>query len=168
MENYTQTMLVKLGMPVEGATGLSVRTPIHKPIEDMRNISDAQVAVFVSAAGMSGLLASRITQNMSALKWSALAAVVHTVKYCASTMTACLFQPYGSESKWRLTTGSDHAGNFEPQNKQYSQLAHMAMRGRAPMDLGGKATAVQTVSWPDGDGLWNTAELPAEPLMLTS
>ena len=45
MENYIKTMLVKLGM--EGATGLSVRTPIHKPIEDMRDISDVQVAFFL-------------------------------------------------------------------------------------------------------------------------
>ena len=61
---------------------------------------------------------SRISQHMSAPKQGTLAAVVHAVKYCTSTMTACLFQPYGSEGEWRLTTGSDHAGNAEPQNKQ--------------------------------------------------
>ena len=90
---------------------------------------------------------------MSALKRGTLAAVVHAVKYCASTMTACLFQPYGSEGEWRLTTGSDHAGNAEPQNKRHSQLAHMAMHGQAPIDWGSKATAVQTVAWPNRDGL---------------
>ena len=56
MENYIKTMLVKLGM--ESAVGLNVRTPIHKPIEDMREISKAQVSFFMSACGMLGWLAS--------------------------------------------------------------------------------------------------------------
>ena len=60
-------------------------------------------------------------------------------------MTARLFQPYGSDGEWRLTTDSDRAGNTKPQNKRHSQLVHMAMRGRAPIDWGSKATAVQTV-----------------------
>ena len=77
-------------------------------------------------------------------------------------MTACLFQPYGCDGKWRLATDSDHAGNAEAQNKRHSQLAHMAMRGKAPIDWGSKATAVQTVAWPEGDDRWATAKLPAE------
>ena len=104
---------------------------------------------------------------MSAPKRGALVAVIHAVKCCASTLTACLFQPSGSEGEWRLTTDSDHAGNAEAQNKRHSQLAHMAMRGRAPIDWGSKATAVQTVARPDGGDRWNTAELPAEPPMPT-
>ena len=106
----------------------------------MRDINDAQVAFFMSATGMLGWLAStgrpdvkyahsRISQHMSSPKRGALAAVVQAAKRCASTMTACLFQPYGSEDKLRLTTGSDHVGNAEPQNKRHSQLAHMAMCG---------------------------------------
>ena len=43
----------------------------------------------------------------------------------------------------------------------------MAMRGQALIDWGSKATAVQTIAWPDGDGLWNTADLPAEQPMPT-
>ena len=110
MENYIKTMLVRLDM--EDAAGLSVRTPIHRPIEDMRDISDAQVAFFMSATGILGLLArmgrpdvkhthSRISQDMSSPKRDALAAVIHAVKYCASTMRACLFGPYGSNGEWR-------------------------------------------------------------------
>ena len=38
----------------------------------------------------------------------------------------------------------------------------MAMRGKAPVDWGSKATAVQTVAWPEGHESWATAELPAE------
>ena len=144
----------------------------------MQDISDTQVAFFMSATGMLGWLAStrhpdvkyahsRISQHMSAPKWDALAAVVHARKYCASTMTVCLFQLYGSEGEWRLTTDSDHMGNAEPQNKRHSQLAHMAMCGWVPIGWGSKATAVQTVAWPDEDGPWNTANLSAEQLMLT-
>ena len=47
------------------------------------------------------------------------------------------------------------------------QLVHMAMCGKAPIDWGSKATAVQTVTWPEGDDHWATAELPAEGLMPT-
>ena len=169
-------MLIKLGM--ESAVGLNMRTPIHKPIEDMWDISKAQVSFFMSACGMSGWLAStgrpdmkythsRISQHMSAPKRGALAAVIHTMKYCTSTLTACLFQPYGCDGEWRLTTDSDHAGNAEAQNKRHSQLAHMAMCGKALVDWGSKATAVQTVAWPEGDDQWATAKLPAEGPMLT-
>ena len=35
------------------------------------------------------------------------------------------------------------------------------------IDWGSNATAVQTVAWPNGDGLWNTADLPAELPMPT-
>ena len=99
---------------------------------------------------------------MSAPRQGVLAAVIHAVKHCASTLTACLFQPFGCDGEWRLTTDSDHAGNAEPQNKRHSQLAHMAMRGKALVDWGSKVTAVQTVAWPEGDDCWATAELPAE------
>ena len=104
---------------------------------------------------------------MSAPKRGTLAAVIHGEKYCASTLTACLFQPYGSDGEWQLTTNSDHAGNAEAQNKRHSQLAHLAMRDRAPIDWGSKATAVQTVAWPGGDDHWNAAELLAEQLIPT-
>ena len=87
------------------------------------------------------------------------------VKYCASMLTACLFQPYGGDGKWRLTTDSDHAGSADAQNKRHLLLAHMAMRGRALVDWCIKASraAVQTfkLAWPEGDDRWTTAELPA-------
>ena len=51
----------------------------------------------------------------------------------ASTLTACLHEPYGLDGEWRLTTDSDH-GNAEVQNKRHSQLAHMQQRGKAPVD----------------------------------
>ena len=104
-----------------------------------------QVSFFMSACRMLGWLAStgspdvkyahsQISHHMSAPKQGALAAVIHAVKYCASTLTACPFQPYGGDGEWRLTTETDHAGNAEPQNKWRSQLAHIAMRGKAPVD----------------------------------
>ena len=94
----------------------------------MQDISVAQVSFFMSACGMLGWLVSTrrpnvkythscISQHMSAPKCGALAAVIHTVKYCASTLTACLHQPYNRDGEWRLTTDSDHTGNTEPQNK---------------------------------------------------
>ena len=43
----------------------------------------------------------------------------------------------------------------------------MAMRGKAPVDWGSKATAVQTVAWPESNDSWATAELPAEGPMPT-
>ena len=43
----------------------------------------------------------------------------------------------------------------------------MAMRDRAPVDWGNKATAVWTVAWPQGDDRWAMAELPAEGPMPT-
>jgi len=127
MEDYIRTMLVKLSM--QDAVNSRVRTPIHKPIEDMQDISAAQVSFFMSACGMLGWLAStgrpdvkyahsRISQHMSAPKRGALAAVIHAVKYCASTLTACLHQPYNGDGEWRLTTDSDHTGNAETQNKR--------------------------------------------------
>ena len=127
----------------------------------------------MTACGMLGWLAStgrpdvkyahsRISQHISAPKQGALAAVIHAVKYCTSTLAACLFQPYGCDSEWQLTTDSDHAGNAEVQNKRHSQLAHMAMCGKAPVNWGSKVTAVQTVAWPEGDNHWATAKLLAE------
>ena len=110
---------------------------------------------------------SRISQHMSALKRGALAAVIHALKYCASTSTACLFQPYGSDGEWRLTTDSDHAGDAEAQNKRHSQFAHMTIRGKAPVDWGSKAAAVQTAAWPKGNLQWATANLPAKGPMPT-
>ena len=56
MENYIKTMLIKLGM--ESALGLNMCTPIHKLIEDMQDISKAQVSFFMSACSMLGWLAS--------------------------------------------------------------------------------------------------------------
>ena len=139
----------------------------------MRDISAAHASFFMSACGMLGWLASTgrpdvkyahswISQHMSAPKRGALAAVIHAVKYCVSTMTACLHQLYDGDSEWQITTDSDHAGNAEPQNKRRSQLAHMAMHGKAPVDWGSKATAVQTAAWPEGHKSWATAELLAE------
>ena len=109
MEDYIRTMLIKLEM--ESAVGSNVRTPIHKPIEDTRDISAAQASFFMSACGMLGWLAStrrpdlkyahsRISQHMSAPKRGALAAIIHAVKYCASTMTASLHQPYDGDGEW--------------------------------------------------------------------
>lgn len=105
---------------------------------------------------------SQILQHMSAPKCGALAAVIHTMKYCTLTMTACLHQLYDRDSEWRITTDSDHAGNAEPQNKWQSQLVHMAMHSKALVDWGSKAAAVQTVAWPKGNEVWATTELPAE------
>ena len=67
-------MLVKLNM--DEAIALWVRTPIHKPIEDLSPINAEQAAFFMSATGMLDWLAStgrldvkyahsRILQHMS-------------------------------------------------------------------------------------------------------
>ena len=56
MENCIKTMLIKLGM--EDAAVPNVRTPIHKSIEDMSEISTAQASFFMQVAGMLGWLAS--------------------------------------------------------------------------------------------------------------
>ena len=56
MEDYIQTMLIKLEMG--SAAGSNVRTPIHKPIENMQDISVAQASFCMSACGMLGWLAS--------------------------------------------------------------------------------------------------------------
>ena len=116
MESYIKTMLVKLNM--EDALGLKVCTPICRPIEDLSPLSPEQAAFFMSAMGMLGWLAStsrpdvkyahrKISQHMSLPGWGVLDAVIYVVKYCASTLTACLHQLYSSEGKWRLTTDSD-------------------------------------------------------------
>ena len=170
MESYIKTMLVKLNM--EDALGLKVRTPIRKPIEDLSPISPEQAAFFMSATGMLGWFAStsrpdvkyahsQISQHMSSPGRGALDAVIYAVKYCVSTSTACLHQPYGADGTWCLTTDSDHAGNAEVQNKRHSQLAHMQQRDKAPVDWGSKAASVQTIAWPQGDGSWATANLEA-------
>ena len=91
---------------------------------------------------------SCISQHMLAQSAACWMRWVHAIKYSDSIMTACLFQPYGSDGEWRLTTDSNHAGNAEVHNKWHSQryievgackcdsmgqhdskcLAHMAMQ----------------------------------------
>ena len=72
----------------------------------------------------------------------ALRAVRHAVRYCSSTRTACLFQPYGQDAEWSFFSDSDHAGNAELQNKRRSQLGYIALRGRCPIAFGSKASGV--------------------------
>ena len=85
---------------------------------------------------------SRISQHMATPRKGALKAVIHAVKYCSSTKTACLFQPYGECAEWGFFSDSDHAGNAEVQNKRRSQLGYIAMWGRAPIAYGSKASGV--------------------------
>ena len=66
----------------------------------------------------------------------------HAVRYCSSTRTACLFQPYGQDAEWSFYSDSDHAGNAELQNKRRSQLGYIALRGRCPIAFGSKASGV--------------------------
>ena len=57
---------------------------------------------------------SQISQHMSMPKQGTLAAVIHAMKYCTLTLTACLCQLYNSNGEWLLMTDSNHAGNAEP------------------------------------------------------
>ena len=79
---------------------------------------------------------------MAALGRGALRAVLHAVRYCSSTRTTCLHQPYGAEAEWEFFSDSDHAGNAELQNKRRSQLGYIALRGRCPIAFGSKASGV--------------------------
>ena len=81
----------------------------------------------------------------------ALRAVLHGVRYCSSTRTACLYQPYGTDAEWEFYSDSDHAGNAELQNKRRSQLGYIALRGRCPIAFGSKASSVTFGSQPVGD-----------------
>jgi hypothetical protein len=120
---------------------------------DMGEISSDEKEFFMTACGMLGWLAmtarpdvkyahSRISQHMATPRKGALKAVIHAVKYCSSTKTACLFQPYGEHAEWGFFSDSDHAGNAEVQNKRRSQLGYIAMWGRAPIAYGSKASGV--------------------------
>ena len=88
---------------------------------------------------------SRISQHMADPRRGALKAVLHAIRYCSSTRTACLYQPYGSKHavQWHFYSDSDHAGNAEHQNKRRSQLGHIALWGKTPVAFGSKASKVE-------------------------
>jgi hypothetical protein len=160
MEGYIESMLKRLGM--EGCRLSRGQTPISGPIEDFTPITPDERELFMTACGMIGWLAgtarpdvkyahSRISQHMATPGRGALRAVLHAVRYCSSTRTACLHQPYGADAEWEFYSDSDHAGNAELQNKRRSQLGYIALRGRCPIAFGSKASSVTFGSQPAAD-----------------
>jgi hypothetical protein len=160
MQNYIKVMAIKLGVDTEGRK--LRRVPMSKPIEDMTPCTEEECAKFRSATGMVGWLSStgrcelrqyhsRASQYMAAPVRGALEAIMGIVEYCLDNKDLCLHQPWGTEGvEWRFYTDSDQSSNSELNNKRRSQLSYLAMKGRAPIMFGSKASSVKF--GPDLDG----------------
>ena len=165
MGGYITTVLAKLEM--EGTAGHRVRMPTHKPTEGSAPISIAQASPFRSAAGgrwagwcppadqTSNMptAAHRSTCLLQGAGCRVQGAAVQAMEYCASTMAACLHQPYGVDGKWRLSTGGDHA---DAEQATLTVGAHAAERQGAG-GLGEQSSCSDCR--PEGDTAWNAATL---------